>query len=357
MNRGEPERALSRRRFLKRCAVGTCLMPACIRAAAAADQPARPVELLYNEKAREAVQKALAYLAGRQNEDGSFGTGTYSRNAAVIGLCGMAFLADGDVPGRGRYGRHVARCLDFILAHTAENGFVSAAEGASRGPMYDHGFATLFLSEVYGMAPTKDVRDPLSRAVRLIIDTQNSEGGWRYEPRRHEADISVTVCQVMALRAAHNTGMFVPSSVIDRAVEYVKKCQNPDGGFMYQAGQPPMESLFPRSAAAIVALYSAGIYEGEEIRKGLEYLMRNPPRRNVQGEQSYYMYGHYYAVQAMWHAGGKFWQTWYPAIRDSLLADQRADGSWFDTISPDYGTAMATLVLHMPSNYLPIFQR
>ena len=172
MNPGETERVLSRRRFLQRCAVGICLLPACARPAAAADQPARPGELLYNAKAREAVQKALAYLASRQNEDGSFGTGTYSRNAAVIGLCGMAFLADGDVPGRGRYGRHVARCLDFLLAHTAENGFVSAAEGASRGPMYDHGFATLFLSEVYGMAPTKDVRDPLSRAVRLIIDTQ-----------------------------------------------------------------------------------------------------------------------------------------------------------------------------------------
>ena len=38
---------------------------------------------------------------------------------------------------------------------------------------------------------------------------------------------------------------------------------------MIQAG----ESAFPRSAAGIVALYRAGIYEGEEITEGLEYLM------------------------------------------------------------------------------------
>jgi len=268
----------------------------------------------------------------------------------------MAFLADGHTPHRGAYGPQVDRCLDFLAANTAENGFIFAAEGASRGPMYGHGFATLFLAEVYGTAPAKEVRETLARAVRLIIDTQNSEGGWRYEPRRHDADISVTVCQVMALRAAHNAGIYVPNAVIDRAVEYVKRCQNADGGFMYQADQPPPESAFPRSAAALVALYSAGIYEGEEIRKGLDYLLRFPPRSNAHGEQNYYLYGHYYAVQALWHAKGKSWQTWYPAIRDVLLREQREDGSWFDTISPEYGTAMALLILHMPANYLPIFQ-
>ena len=173
--------------------------------------------------------------------------------------------------------------------------------------------------------PHKEVRQKLDLAVRLIVDTQNSQGGWRYEPRRHDADISVTVCQVMALRAAHNAGVFVPSDTITRAVEYVKRCQNPDGGFMYQASQPS-ESEFPRSAAAIVALYSAGIYEGEEIGKGLDYLMRFPPRPNTQGQQNYYMYGHYYAVQAMWHAGGKYWEAWYPAIRNVLLKEQRNDG-------------------------------
>ena len=39
-------------------------------------------------------------------------------------------------------------------------------------------------------------------AVRCIQNAQNREGGWRYLPGAEDADMSVTVCQVMALRAA-----------------------------------------------------------------------------------------------------------------------------------------------------------
>ncbi len=59
----------------------------------------------------------------------------------------------------------------------------------------------------------------------------------------------------------------------------------------------------------------------------------------------------------MWFAGGQHWRTWYPAIRDVLLDQQQKHGSWYDKINPEYGTPMATLILHMPSSYLPIFQR
>ena len=70
----------------------------------------------------------------------------------------------------------------------------------------------------------------------------------------------------------------------------------------------------------------------------------------------YFFYGHYYAVQAMWHAGGDNWSKWYPAIRDTLLAKQSSDGSWPDQeVCPEFGTAMACIILQMPNNYLPIF--
>ncbi len=193
--------------------------------------------------------------------------------------------------------------------------------------MYGHGFATLFLAECYGMTMRADIREKLSKAVNLIVNTQNNEGGWRYQPVRRDADISVTICQVMALRAARNAGLFVPRETIDRCTEYVKRSQNADGGFMYmiQGGQ----SAFPRSAAGVVALYSAGIYEGPEIDQGPRLpdglTCRKPTTFN---RESHYFYGHYYAVQAMWHAGGEYWSKWYPAVRDALVARQADDGSW-----------------------------
>ena len=196
----------------------------------------------------------------------------------------------------------------------------------------------------------------LVAAVKLIVNTQNKQGGWRYQPVRADADISVTICQIMALRAARNAGIFVPKETVDRCIEYVKRSQNPDGGFMYILGQGG-ESIFPRSAAGVVALYSAGVYEGPEITKGIAYLMKFLPEKGKVPAASYYYYGQYYAVQAMWHAGGESWQRWYPAARDDLLSKQARDGTWQSAFSNDYGTAMACIVLQMPNGVLPIFQR
>jgi squalene cyclase len=304
----------------------------------------------------KAIEKGLTFLAGRQQDDGSFGSGGYSRNVGVCGLAGMAFLAAGNTPGRGQYGKNIDRAIDFVLSQADDSGFISVTGSPSHGPMYGHGFATLFLAECYGMTGRNDIRQKLTRAVQLIVDTQNGEGGWRYQPKRNDADLSVTICQVMALRAARNAGLYVPQETVTRCVDYVKRSQNADGGFMYMlsTGGP---SAFPRSAAGVVSLYSAGIYDGKHVEDGLDYLMQHLPRGEEFSRETHYFYGHYYAAQAMWHAGGDYWAKWYPAIRDALLKRQSEDGSWSDSICVEYGTAMACIILQMPNNYLPIFQR
>ena len=305
--------------------------------------------------ALDSIEQGLAYLAEHQNDDGSFRGSNMGRNPAVVALGGMAFLAGGNTPGRGKYGEQVDRAVDFLIANTRADGFISTPEGDGHGPMYGHGFATLFLGEVYGMTPREDLRDSLARSIDLIVRCQNEEGGWRYNPEPRDADISVTICQIMALRAARNSGLHVPKETIDNCEAYVKKCQEPDGGFSYMLEN--RGSLFPRSAAGVVALYSAGVYEGPEIERGLVYLDRFLPDARQMARESHYYYGHYYAVQAMWHAGGPRWQRWYPAIRESLIKSQRRDGSWNDSVGSDYATAMSCIILQIPNNMLPIFQR
>lgn len=91
----------------------------------------------------------LAYLASRQNEDGSLAVGL--RNA--VSIAGLAFLSSGDTPGRGTHGGAINRCINYILRVAEKCGLISLASAASHRPMYDHGFATLFLAEVYGMTP------------------------------------------------------------------------------------------------------------------------------------------------------------------------------------------------------------
>jgi len=323
--------------------------------ALAADTAPAPVTPLASEITPEqqaSVERGLAWLAGQQAADGSYGgLSHYGPHVGITGLAGLAFIADGNTPGRGRYGQSVDRALAFVVAHSSESGLLAAE--TSHGPMYGHGFATLFLAEVYGMAPSAEVREPLRKAVRLIVSTQNDEGGWRYQPVRHDADISVTICQIMALRAARNSGIYVDRRIIDHAIEYVKASQNPDGGFRYMLNSGG--SAFARSAAGVAALQYAGIYGGDEIGRGLEYIERfTPPQDQTVG---HYFYGHYYAAQAMFLAGDERWHKWWPAIRTELIQKQSPEGFWRGQAGQEYGTAMALIILEMPNRLLPIFQK
>lgn len=310
----------------------------------------------------DAVARGLRWLASAQAADGSFGSGNYQRHVALTSLACLAFMADGHLPGRGQYGHVVEKGLDFILANCAETGLIAA--DTAHGPMYGHGFAALFLGEVYGMtaggadtARAARLHEALVKSVRLIVQSQNEEGGWRYNPVPYDADVSVTICQIMALRSARNAGIEAPKETIDRAVEYVRKCQNEtDGGFKYQLTSG--RSAWPRSAAGVASLFYAGVYEDQAIDRGLAYLFNtalpSPESRN----QAHYYYGHYYAVQAMYLAGGERWASWWPKIRDTLVTIQAPEGSWSDSQAGDsYGTAMALIILQMPKRYLPIFQK
>ncbi|WP_250846717.1 prenyltransferase/squalene oxidase repeat-containing protein [Aquisphaera insulae] len=318
------------------------------------DVPEGTAEILTPEADR-AIQNALAWLAKAQNADGSFGTATYRGNIAVTSLAGLAFMSAGSTPGRGPYGTQIDKALAYVLENTSPSGFISVASSSTHGPMYSHGFGTLFLAEAYGMTHRPEIREKLQKAVRLIIDTQNNEGGWRYQPVRNDADISVTICQINALRAARNAGLYVPKETVDACIRYVKQAQNADGGFRYmlQGGT----SAFPRSAAGVVALQSAGEYDSKEIRDGISYLRGYMREIKSASQFNHYFYGHYYAAQALWIRGGEEWNEWFPAIRNELIHRQSPAGFWPDTICNEYGTAMALIILQIPNNYLPIFQR
>jgi hypothetical protein len=340
-------------------------------------QEGNPADGMINDRTRQAIAASLGWLARQQQPGqmlGAFGTGAYNGNVAVTALSGLALMAGGNQPGRGQYGDHVSRAVDYIVRCSDQNTGLLNTRGqfGFQGPMYGHGFATLFLAEVYGMVNERGLRDrlrgALGRAINLIITSQNREGGWRYMPNSPDADLSVTICQIMALRAARNAGIAVPASTAQRCTDYVKRCQDLNtGGFRYQAGFGGGPG-FARTAAGVVALNSAGIYletprDGDLVRRGLDYLDRSRPGVRGGGGflnaemQFHYFYGHYYAVQAMWLAGGDWWRRWYPAIRDELLRDRR-DGFWQQgTMCQHYCTAMALIILQVPNNYLPILQR
>ncbi len=314
-----------------------------------------PAEQLLTPKIQEAIDKGLRFLASRQldrgPDRGAFGQGNYDGSVGICGIAGLAFMSEGSTLGIGRYGKQVDRCAEFLTRNVSDTGYIARSDQRGQGNMYGHGFAMLFLTQAMGMTRRREVDDKLRQAVKLTLSAQNEEGGWRYRPEPVDADLSVTVCQIMALRAARDAGINVPDAAREKCIDYVKKSQIEDGGFRYtlRGGH----TTFALTAAGLVSLFSAGIYEGPQIEKGLQYLKRH--RARAQGH--YFFYGHYYAVQAMWHAGGTWWNDWYPYISDLLLSRQDPSGSWNSPYSDEFGTAMACIILQMPNDRLPIFAR
>ena len=115
-----------------------------------------------------------------------------TRQCRHLRLCGMAFMSGGSTPGRGPYGKPVQQAVHYLLANAQPSGFIVEPTPTTHGPMYSHGFATLFLAECCGMSRRTELRDKLGLAVKLIVNSQNKEGGWRDYPeerrRRHLRD-------------------------------------------------------------------------------------------------------------------------------------------------------------------------
>src|SRR5262249_25133631 len=138
-----------------------------------------PIKDELDAKTNQAVSKGLSWLASRVGADGTLNS-SGGDLIAISALAGLAFLAGGDMPGDGQYGRESDRRLEYVLKNCMESGLVSSPNYGS--PMYGHGFATLYLAEAYGQSARPDVKEKLFNAVRLIVQTQNVQGGWRYQP-------------------------------------------------------------------------------------------------------------------------------------------------------------------------------
>lgn len=298
-----------------------------------------------------AIEKGLQFLAGTQNPDGSWGT-TYPMADTATSL--MAYMLKGNFPKRGKYGAVLEKATIYLIKRGVESkGFLG---GQVQG-MYEHGLGTLALSEVWGESDhRREIRDVLKMAVDVTLRAQNAEGGWRYGPQPNDADISVTVMQVVALTSAKEAGILVPDQVLQKAVQYVKRCQNPNGGgFAYQPGGAPG---FARTAAGVMSLMMSGQKGSQSVTRGLEFLVKY--NESKFREIEYYNYAHYYAVQSMYQYGDSLYQPWYSRIRDALLARARPDGSWpagNGGGSAQLATAFSILVLGVPYRFLPIYQR
>lgn len=316
-------------------------------------------------QAQASIKRGLEFLAHHQSQDGSFSAGQdgAAYPVAMSALAGMAFLANGNTPSRGPYSENVAKLVDYLVDQTQPSGLISGPTQEQGYSMYGHGFAMMFLSSCYGMETNDRLRERMKKiivnAIRLT-GSASSEGGWCYTPGSGNEG-SVTVTQIQGLRAASNAGFSVPKGIIEGGVHYLEMCKAPEGGICYSLYSADGAHL-PISAAAIATLYNAGQYDSKLADSCLQYVKKQFDIQkdgiwdsNVFGHA---YYTNFYAAQAFYQAGDKYWDSYFPATRDKLIKIQDHDGSWpGDFIGKTYGTSIALVILQLPYKYLPIYQR
>ncbi len=315
-------------------------------------------------EAERAIESGLAYLARVQAADGSWCAQGGQYRTCMTALAGLAFLAHSDTPERGEYAGTVRRALEFILRSQNDMTGLIASEGDQDRSMYGHGFAMLFLGEVYGMTGRgvfeERIRRSLQKAAALVTRSQSGDGGWYYTPNSGQDEGSVTITEVQGLRAARNVGIDVPKETITRAILYIRNSMNPDGGVRYRA-QGGGEGRPAITAAVMAVIFNAGDFTEETqnmLERGMEYVRRNMIAGGPAGAMNtgHFFYTHLYLAQAMFLSGGEDWDGYYPSIRQHLLSMQQPDGAWRQEVGDAYCTGIACLILQMPYRYLPILQ-
>lgn len=335
-----------------RISTGCAVLLVCALGSATAQAPAKE-----KDKVEQTVDKALAFLKTMQESDGSW-QGFGQKNPAITSLAIMSFLSAGHVAGEGPYGVTIDKGVKWILSQQQPNGLIASNTGMD---MYHHGISTLMLAEVVGMTDAKtakELRTKLEKAVSVILIAQNtqpnaSQGGWRYQVFNHDADISVTGWQLLALRAAKNLGCDVPAERIDLALGFMQRCRDASsGGYCYTPGGAVTMAC---TGTCVLSLELSG-KERRHSREALQagsYILRHPPRWG----DVHFFYSVYYCSQATFQLGNNYWNFYRPQMHKALFDYQQPNGSWLDTHGPVYATSMAVLALTVEYRFLPIYQR
>jgi hypothetical protein len=168
----------------------------------------------------------------------------------------------------------------------------------------------------------------------------------------------------MFLRSARNAEFEVPEQFIDDAMDYVRGCfDDMQSTFIYaEAENRPSGGIV---GGGILSMALGGEHQSPIARLAGDWILANRHRPyngpGMHGMDRYH-YSTYYCSQAMFQLGGDYWARFYPDMLDTLLRNQRSDGSWEPEAMMDgsygnaYTTALAILALTPPYQLLPLYQ-
>ena len=334
----------------------------------------------------DAVLAALEWLRRHQSPDGRWSAADFTRqcrgtcrnedparygdgrgfpdhDVGVTGLALLAFTGHGTTHRSGMYDEHVLcarKAMSYLLGTQVHSSDPSTngrfGPGESEQWIYDHAIATMALGEL--LVLTRDgfkLKKPVTDAVKLCLRARNDGFGWRYGIKPGDNDTSVTGWMVLALKTARLARIEIPPEEIDAALggalSWIDHATASSGrtGYLTPGDEgsrlasiktdlyPYSKELSCMTAVGVLCrIFSGESRKSEMVRKGVQILVKNPPRWQEQKGRALStinLYYWYYASYALFQYGGAEWKRWNEAMLEALLRSQRSgficeDGSW-----------------------------
>lgn len=328
-----------------------------------------------------AVSRSLAWLKGRQNADGSWG----SRNkAAMTGLTLLCYLGRCETPDSAFYGDNVRDGMLYLVELARRNPYGILADNVvSNSATYEHGIATYALGEMYsfyrlGNRSLPGLRETFEKGVQIIIEQQNLQGSWTYggkdaglptaynKDSRGE-DLSVSGWQFQALKAAKHSGLKIEGldGAIKRCCDYLESKQTKDGGFG-KTNRDEHYNQWSLTGCGVLGLQTLAHHKAAPVKKGIRFLREFLTSEPLDWERNCNLYCWYYYTQAFFQAGEDDWKFYNAQFLPQILGAQQADGSFKrgrpnwpagDAADAIYRQCLCTLQLEVYFRYLKVADR
>jgi Prenyltransferase and squalene oxidase repeat len=331
------------------------------------------------------VEKGLEWLKRNQQPDGSWLAPGGQYTTAMTALAGLALVMEGSTSKEGKYSDNIAKAVDWFMKRSQNSGLLGTPASEGSRYTYGHGFGMLFLACVYGEeedpAQRKKLEALLKRAVEFSGKAQTRQGGWGYVSAADGNQFdegSTTITQLQGLRACRNAGIVVPKSIIDSAVEYLRKSTTSRGGVIYNLGPGGAAAQAGGerpaiTAAAVACGFSSGNYDDKYAKMWIKYCKDSIWQNGSVRGGGFDDYQNYYFGQAVYVLGddryGKLfpedrkdtWITWSKFKENTFAhfaSTQASDGSW----NGGYGgsvisTAFNLTLLQLEKNLVPFYHR
>jgi hypothetical protein len=329
-----------------------------------------------------ALVQGVTYLAKRQSPDGAWRSDVYATfkdgpalTPLVVWAMQQAVVPQADTAVFRRKG------CEYLAKMVRPDGTIDAGDFGLDYPVYTAALTVIVLSQEVSRDPKGSTALLKDRDawLKYLLERQLTEalgwkpedkeyGGWGYcrvvprklppntiGPSLIESNLSATVFALEAVKAAGVTD----KAVYEKALVFVRRCQNDDGGFFFiyddpvrnKAGSPdpPTErptrfhSYGSTTADGLRALMLCDEPQKDRIDKAKAWLVQHAtfdrhPGQYVEAaapnrDAVYYYYAASVA-QALRQAevkeaGGK---PWAPALAAELLKRQKDDGSWANPV-------------------------